>query len=381
MNGSQVGSSRVFSRRSIIKTGALLGTVGWAAACANPDEAGSRRGTSGGGSKQLLVADGGGAWGAAQRKAFFEPFQKATGITVIPVPTEGQPQLRSAILSGKPGRDVVDVGGGNVAAWEQEGLLQKIDFAGWKNPTFKSQFQPYKATDFRVPSIIFAVQVAFDQTVTKGPLQGWADLWDTGRFPGKRSLHVGDAPGGGTYEIALLADGVKPDALYPLDLERALRKLSELRPHILKFWETGAESVQLLIDKQISAVAAWNGRVQTAVEQGAKNVQSSWEQALLQVDYWAIPKGARNVRAAQQFIEFVVQPEQQAEFAKLITYAPTLPQAYKYIPEERRKLLATAPEYKDKIVLFDPDFWATKNANGKLMPEVASDLWQKWLTS
>lgn len=381
MSEFQVNVWHPLSRRSILKGGALLGAMSLVAACGNPDQAGSSPGAAGDGSGQVVVRDGGGAWGDAQRKAFFAPFEKETGIKVIPAPSGGQPQLRAAILSGKPGMDVADVGGGNVGAWEQEGLLQKIDYAKWKDPTLRMQFAPYKASDFRVPSIIFAVQLAFDETVTGGALRSWADFWDTKKYPGKRSMHVGDSPGGGVYEISLLADGVEPGKLYPLDMERALRKLSQLKPDILKFWASGAESVQLLIDKQISAVAAWNGRVDTAVAEGAKNVQSSWEQALLQVDYWAIPRGARNVTAAQRFIEFVIQPKPQAEFAKLITYAPTLPQAYEFIPEARQKLLATAPQYKDKIVLFDPEFWATKNAEGKLMPEVASDMWQKWLTS
>ncbi len=379
MSASQASVCQAFSRRSVLKGGALLGAMSLAA-CGNPDETRPPP-VAGGGSGEVVVRDGGGAWGDAQRKAFFAPFEKETGIKVVPAPSGGQPQLRAAILSGKPGMDVADVGGGNIGAWEQEGLLQKIDYAKWKDPALRTQFMPFKSSEFRVPSIIFAVQLAFDETVTGGPLQSWADLWDTKKFPGKRSMHPADAPGGGVYEISLLADGVDPAKLYPLDMERALRKLSQLKPDILKFWGSGAESVQLIIDKQVSAVAAWNGRVDTAVSKGAKNVQSSWQQALLQVDYWAIPKGAQNVPAAQQFIDFVIQPKAQAEFAKLITYAPTLPQAYNYIPEDRQKLLATAPQYKDKIIVFDPEFWATKNSEGKPMPEVAGDMWQKWLTS
>jgi len=381
MSGSNMTSPTLPSRRAVITAAASLAGLATVGSCSNPDTAAKPAGNSAGASNQVIVRDGGGTWGAAQRKAFFAPFEKETGVKVVPAPSASQPQLRAAILSGKPGMDVADVGGGNIGAWEQEGLLQKIDYSKWVDPSLKDKFEPFKAGDFRVPSIIFAVQLAYDESVTGRPLNSWSDFWNTQSFPGKRSMEVGDGPGGAVYEICLLADGVKPADLYPLDMERALRKLTELRPHILKFWSSGAESVQLLVDKQISVTAAWNGRVDGAVEAGAKNVQSSWEQAVLQVDYWAIPRGANNVEAAQKFIDFACQPERQADFAKLITYAPTVPSAFSFIPEARQKLLATAPDYKDKVVTFSPEFWASKNSDGKFMPEVANTMWQKWLTS
>jgi putative spermidine/putrescine transport system substrate-binding protein len=372
------------SRRAVLRAGAALAALGATAGCGSNPDAVSKPTEGAKGvpdSGQVVVRDGGGAWGDAQRKAFFEPFQKETGIKVVPAPSGGQPQLRAAIVSGKPGMDVADVGGANIGAFEQEGLLQKIDYARWKDPSLREKFAPFKAGDLRVPSIIFAVQLAYDERAVGKPLQSWADFWNTRDFPGKRSLHAGDSPGGAVYEICLLADGVKPDKLYPLDMPRALKKLTQLKPDILKFWASGAESVQLLIDKQVAAVAAWNGRIDTAVTDGAKNVQSNWNQAILQVDYWAIPRGATNVPAAQRFIEFACRPDRQAEFATLISYAPSLPAAYDLIPKERRGVLVTAPEHKDQIVQFDPEFWASKNAEGKTMNDVAGELWQKWLTT
>ena len=49
----------------------------------------------------------------------------------------------------------------------------------------------------------------------------------------------------GAYEAALLADGVAPDKLYPLDTARAEGVLNAARPALV-FWKTGAESQQLL---------------------------------------------------------------------------------------------------------------------------------------
>ena len=48
---------------------------------------------------------------------------------------------------------------------------------------------------------------------------GWADYFDTTKFPGKRGAW--DYSEGGMFEFALMADGVAPKDLYPLDLARA----------------------------------------------------------------------------------------------------------------------------------------------------------------
>ncbi|MGY0056863.1 ABC transporter substrate-binding protein [Streptomyces sp. LZ34] len=368
------------SRRNLLfGAGAGIAALGLGA-CANPDQVGKSSSAGGSGSSDgLVVYDGGGAWGAAQRKAYFEPFQKETGIKLTTSIAPPSAQLKAAIEAGKPGMDVIDLNGSRVATWAKTGLIQKIDYGQWDDTSLKAKFHPYPALEYAVPSLIFAVQLAYSKkALGGGDMTRWADLWDAS-FPGKRSLYPGNGPGGCTLEIALLADGVKPKDLYPLDVDRALAKIGKLRSRVLKFWESGAESVQLLTDGEISALAAWNGRIQDAVGKGA-DVQSTFNQAILQVDYWAIPKGSKNVEGALRFIEFCSRPDRQAEFAKLITYAPTTQEAYRHISDERQKLLATSQHNLDKTIPQDNDFWGSSAGKGKTQEEMAIDRWQKWLT-
>jgi len=204
MSGSNMTSPTLPSRRAVITAAASLAGLATVGSCSNPDTAAKPAGNSAGASNQVIVRDGGGTWGAAQRKAFFAPFEKETGVKVVPAPSASQPQLRAAILSGKPGMDVADVGGGNIGAWEQEGLLQKIDYSKWVDPSLKDKFEPFKAGDFRVPSIIFAVQLAYDESVTGRPLNSWSDFWNTQSFPGKRSMRWGMGPEGQSTRSASL---------------------------------------------------------------------------------------------------------------------------------------------------------------------------------
>ena len=50
--------------------------------------------------------------------------------------------------------------------------------------------------------------------------QTWAELWDMKRFSGQRGFWKQPYQ---TMELALMADGVPMDKLYPIDVDRALK--------------------------------------------------------------------------------------------------------------------------------------------------------------
>ena len=56
-----------------------------------------------------------------------------------------------------------------------------------------------------------------------------ADFWNVKDFPGKRSL-----PNFPAYMLpaALMADGVTADKLYPIDLDRAFKRLDKIKKDI-----------------------------------------------------------------------------------------------------------------------------------------------------
>ena len=60
--------------------------------------------------------------------------------------------------------------------------------------------------------------------------------------------------------VAALADGVPPDKLYPLDLDRAFKKLEAFKPNISAWWTTGAQATQFARDQEVDMLSMWNGR-------------------------------------------------------------------------------------------------------------------------
>ena len=147
----------------------------------------------------------------------------------------------------------------------------------------------------------------------------WADLFDIEKFPGKRTFYKWSSPG--VIEAALLADGVAADKLYPLDLDRAFKKLDTIKSEII-WWTGGAQSQQLLASAEAPFGSFWNGRL-TALEQTGVKVGVSWDQNITAADLLVVPKGAKNKDAAMKFIALATSAEGQKEFAAATGYAPT----------------------------------------------------------
>jgi len=182
----------------------------------------------------------------------------------------------------------------------------------------------------------------------------WADVWDVKKFPGRRALRNHPIA---TLEAALMADGVAPDKLYPLDVDRAFAKLDKIKKHISAWWTGGAQTTQMLQSGEVDMVPTWNGRAQTIIDAGGP-VAIEWNQGLYSIEGWAIPKGNPKAALGKKFIQFCANAERQAVYTKTLAYGPTNPNAYKFITAERAKYLPTAPDLVKKMALANEEWWA-----------------------
>lgn len=73
-----------------------------------------------------------------------------------------------------------------------------------------------------------------DYPVGKEP-KSWAEFWDIKALPGARTM-ADMASGAPNLELALISDGVPMDKVYPIDIDRAFRSMSRIKPAVTKFW-------------------------------------------------------------------------------------------------------------------------------------------------
>ena len=175
-------------------------------------------------------------------------------------------------------------------------------------------------------------------------------------FPGPRSMRRNP-----TYnlEAALIADGVAPEDIYPIDMDRAFKKLEELKPHIVSWWPSGAGSAQMIVDGEVDMIGLWNGRIQTAMDNGAP-YEYTFDQQLLISDCWLIPKGAPNKELAMKVLARMMSPEIQANLPQYINYGPANLDAYATgkISDEVMRTLPSSPENRKTAINFNAKWWA-----------------------
>ena len=195
--------------------------------------------------KQLVLVNWGGDAIKAYDQAFGQPFFKETGIEVKEDgtgPTEGA--IAAQFKSGKPTWDLVDADPFSAISLGKQGMIEPIDY----KIVDKSKMRPGFGWDYAASTYFFSYVIAYDaQKFGSNPPKGMADFFDVAKYPGKRSLYKW---GAGMWEAALLADGVAPDKLYPLDLKRAHDKLAAFKPNVVSFWGGGAASQQVMLERR-----------------------------------------------------------------------------------------------------------------------------------
>ena len=117
--------------------------------------------------------------------------------------------------------------------------------------------------------------LAYDAEATKGVAPtGWADFFDTAKFPGKRTMCKWIQ---GQLEFVLMADGVAPADLYPLDVDRAFKKLKPMLADII-FWEGGAQTQQLFREGEVVMGNIWHTRANLLNKETPDKFNWIWEQ-------------------------------------------------------------------------------------------------------
>ncbi len=265
----------------------------------------------------LTFVSFGGVYQEAQRKAWLEPYTELTGVQFTEDENSSNATIKAQVEAGQVTWDVVDVGN-DFGLDVHKDLLEPLDFTLIPKDELNADLG---ITDYRIPDITYGVVLAYNTEATAGAVpEGWADYFDTTKIPGKRGAW--DYSEGGMFEFALMADGVKPADLYPLDLPRATAKLNTIKDDIV-FWASGAESQELIGSGEVAMSMIWNGRGWSAKNIDNKPVEMQWNQQIVTADYLVVPKGSPNKDAAMKFIAYTACAANNAGPSEFIPYGPT----------------------------------------------------------
>jgi putative spermidine/putrescine transport system substrate-binding protein len=310
------------------------------AACGAGEPTG--RGSSGGRlpvhSDEVIWADFGGVTREVRKKVFFDPFTKEYGVPVR-IADASYPKFITGAKRHTPTYDSIDLEGYQLVSLVDDHDVHRLP----ERVRRCDLIEPQRLRDYTGGGYAYSYGMTFKKSTFGGnqPTEP-ADFFDLKRFPGKRSMSK--SVSAATAELALMADGVPPDKLYPLDLKRAYAKYDEIKDHIL-FYEQYAQGSQFLTQGAASILLTANGRAFELQQKGV-DVVFQWNRAVLFP--WAaapVPKGAPHPDAMYALLDFMDRPDRQAAFAKALRYGPTVRKALDLVAPKVLDELPNSPEH------------------------------------
>ncbi|BBK45337.1 ABC transporter substrate-binding protein [Allostella vacuolata] len=316
---------------------------------------------------RIVVNDSGGAMQSAMRRFFYDEFEKRHGIKVVNTSPVDPGKLKAMVESGNVEWTVTEIGGEDAIRAERSGLLERLDLNIIDLSRFPTHLQK---RDFVFPKSVYSTVMGYRTDVFKEGARpkNWADFWDTKKFPGPRTLQNSPVD---NLEFALLADGVAPDKLYPLDVDRAFRKLDQIKKDIAVWWTTGAQSAQILIDNEAVMGSAWNGRYHAPISQGAP-IAIEWTGGAIKESAFGIPKGAKAAYWGQKFLALAAEAAPQGAYANVIGYPGLNLDATRFTDPKMIPFLPTSPDNLSRQFWTDLAWWAD---NG----EAVKVRWARWM--
>jgi putative spermidine/putrescine transport system substrate-binding protein len=307
------------------------------------------------GSTEVIYSSWGGSWASVIDKAWFKPFTKATGIRVVVTGPPDYGKIEAMVSANNTEWDIAEVSPDFQFIGAKKNLLTPIDWTVVKRSNFLTG-NPLLYNKYSVPQSLWSLVITWrtDKFGGRRPTK-WADLWDTKRFPGRRILDSSTI-NDGTLEAALLADGVSPAKLYPLDVDRALKKLDEIKSDILWF-NSGSQMIQYFQEGQGTIGTGWDGRINILKHQGAP-VDYTFNQALMQWANFVVPRGAPHPDAAMKLLSFATQALPQARMVEGIEYGPVNPRAFGYLPKSLAPHISGNPQELRVSVPINWKWWA-----------------------
>ncbi|MCW2714944.1 MAG: hypothetical protein JWN88_1991 [Frankiales bacterium] len=297
----------------------------------------------------LTFVSYGGPFQENQGKAWLAPFTAANETTFNNDGPSDQAKIRAMVEGGKTTWDVVD--GSPFFAREFCGkYVERLDLKQFDT----AQFPKGTVNDCSVPAERYGLLFVYNtEKFGAKPPTKVADYFDTKAFPGKRGV-VSDLSSG-LLEAALLADGVAPGALYPLDVDRALGKFGAIRKDTI-FATNNGQLSQLLTDKQADMGLIVTARAISTAKAGAP-IAPVFDHTVSNVNALFIPKGSPNKDLATKFLAFATKPEQSARFSELSGTAPANTTAKPVYDAVTKKFDAFA-EGRGTITQMDVEWWA-----------------------
>lgn len=256
--------------------------------------------------------------------------------TRIKVRYEVYPSQEEAIENIRAGQvfDVVVIESRFIPSMKNEGLLAKLTY---KNiPNYKNISPNFRDLIYD-PGNVYSIPYSWGTTalivrtdMVQTPITRWADLWDA-EYAGIVGIWKNQPRE--VIAMTLKSLGYFSTSEDPAELEAALEKLIELKPHLRFLDEYGMDTAMpALASGDIAVAMGYSGDYLSSKDEGLEVEYIIPEEgAVLWGDTFVIPFNSKNQTGAEMFINFINRPEISAEIVNEKYYASANEAAREFI--------------------------------------------------
>lgn len=286
-------------------------------------------------------------WGDYIDEDIFEQFEEETGIKINYETYATNEEMYTKINKGGTQYDIAIPSEYMIEKMIKEDLLEPIDLT--KIPNYANIDDQFKNlsfdpnNQFSVPYFWGTVGIIYNTNLIDEPIDSWNVLWDEQYA---RQFTMVDSQRD-SIMVALKKLGYSMNTKDVDELEAAKQALIEQKPLVLAY--VGDNVKDMLISEEAAMAVVWSGEASTVIQE-----YDYFEYALpkegsnMWFDNIVIPKGAKNIDAAHQFIDFLCRGDIGFLNADYVGYSTCNTETKKLIDPA---LIGTTYAYPDDSLL------------------------------
>lgn len=286
-------------------------------------------------------------WGDYIDESILDTFEEETGIKVNYEMYATNEEMYTKIKNGGTHYDIAIPSDYMIEKMIKEDLLEPLDMS--KIPNIANideqfldlEFDPGNA--YSVPYFWGTVGIIYNTDVIDEDIDSWDALWN----PDYAGLFTMVDSQRDTIMVALKKLGYSMNTQSVAELEEARDLLIEQKPLVLAY--AGDNVKDMLISGEAAMAVVWSGEASTVIQEYdnfkyvlPKEGSNKW------FDNIVIPKGAENIDAAHQFIDFLCRADIGYLNADYVGYATCNTGTMQLLDPE---LMGTTYAYPDKALL------------------------------
>lgn len=294
-------------------------------------------------------------WGDYMDDELITRFEEETGIKIIYETFDSNEAMLTKVQQGGTTYDIAVPSEYMIDKMIQEDLLLPLDHE--KLPNLKNiderfmdlPFDP--GNQYSVPYFWGTVGIVYNTEMLEGiEFTSWNDLWDPA-FKNEILLIDGarEVMGMGLNSLGYSLNDTNEE-----HLREAKAKLDTLTPNIKAI--VGDEIKMLIANEEASIGLVWSG---DAADMMWENENLDYvvpvEGSNLWFDNMVIPKTAKNIDGAHQFINFILDAEVAAQNTEWVSYSTPNKEALQYMPEDmvEDERFYPSPELTEKLEVYE----------------------------